>query len=1088
MSLRIYKVSDFETTHEREQFEQLSNLLKSKYDDHEDTYLLIANPSFENRDIDAVFIKRDAIVVLELKNYGGKLSIAENGEWKCDGIIVKGGSNGKNPFMQVKINKTGLCSVLNTWFYKSYVNLSHVSGIVLFNQKIEIQSSLISQQVGSWFHVTDMLAILSKLHNITSQSINYTNKDLDDLIEKLNLSDCLEYKTNTTIVEIAEEKERSQQAITEIFLPQNLEQIKEEVEKLGFKTIRHFPIPEREGSIRNIRSLNLSTSSTDFLQKKVNGNIWHHQYEAIEHAKKNENVCIATSTSSGKSYVFYSVGIEILSKNPDAKIIAVYPLKALGVQQEENWKNALSTANLKNIEIGRIDGSNSGELEVRKRILKESSILVITPDTIHMFLLGKLNDTKIGNTIKDFLSKTELIILDEVHTYTGVFGSNSSYLYRRLNHTINALNGKIPQYIAASATINDPESHLKNIVGVDFCIVTNDTSPKKSTDIILIEPNNFDETLSNMNKLVGYFAQNTDYKGITFLDSRKMVEQVAVGVNRQLSKDDSDEILKDFELGDEKRIYPYRSGYETQDSEAIQQKLMNGEVKSIVSTSALEMGIDIKELDLCILLGIPYSSTSFYQRIGRVGRVGCENDGLIIIVNDNTVRSNTIFNDPKRLFEIPMAEGALYLENENLQFIHALCFAEQNGEYDSVGSDKNIFSTIIDFPESFLKVCKDVRNHNTKREYDDIRDKGGSYPKYSYPIRDLEPQFKVISTFQNRDIALGNLSRSQVQREAYPGAVYYYNTNSYRVYKVDHKTNIVSVRKDKKYFTKPMQLPPAVFPQLREEKIFSAVKYSDLKVIESELQVYERSTGLLEKRGGAKAFKINYPLDGVYIERVYYNKTDFSRDYRTTGTLISHPILNEPNVKSDIIAQLIYEIFLLNIPFEKQDVSYSKNKFKENTLGFETGSRFIAVYDQSYGSLRLTRRLSEQSELKKVFDRACELLSDTSTTFSFVDNDELNSETIDAVFQMRDSFSFDSEEIGIKGQNNTCVIKPNSFGLYNDHEVKIISVISTERGLKYKIPIPINNGTGNKLVSIDDVEITPKSIMGVFNFDTYEVE
>jgi len=87
----------------------------------------------------------------------------------------------------------------------------------------------LNKQVSTWFHVTDMTGILNKLHNITSQSINYTNKDLDDLIEKLNLSDCLEYKTNTTINEIAEEKERSQQAIIKISLPQNLETNKKEI-------------------------------------------------------------------------------------------------------------------------------------------------------------------------------------------------------------------------------------------------------------------------------------------------------------------------------------------------------------------------------------------------------------------------------------------------------------------------------------------------------------------------------------------------------------------------------------------------------------------------------------------------------------------------------------------------------------------------------------------------------------------------------------------------------------------------------------------------------------------------------------------
>jgi DEAD/DEAH box helicase domain-containing protein len=1088
MSLNIYKVSEFETTHEREQFEHLSEILKAKFDKHEDVHLLISNPSFENRDIDAVFIKRDGITVIELKNYGGKLSIAENGDWKSNGITVKGGSNGKNPYMQVKLNKTGLCSVFNTWFYKPYVNLSHVSAVVLFNQTIEIESSSFSQNVSTWFHVTDMNGIANKLHNITSQSINYSNKDLLDLIDKLNLTECVEYKTDASIIEIEQEKVEALQTLETISIPQNLEEIKKNIENLGFKTIRHFPIPERPEITKNISLLNLSNPTRNFLNKKVQGNIWEHQFDSILLAKQNENVCLATSTSSGKSYVFYTVGIEKLAQTPNAKIIAIYPLKALGVQQEDNWNKALKDAGLTNIKVGRIDGSNSGQTDERKRILKECSVVVITPDTIHMFLLGKLNDNKIGYQIKEFLTKTELIILDEVHTYTGVFGSNSAYLYRRLNHIINILKGSFPQYIAASATINDPESHLRNIVGLDFCVVTNDTSPKKATDIILIEPNNFVETLSNMNKLVGYFAQDTSRKAITFLDSRKMVEQVAVSVNRQLNKDESDELLKDFEFGDDKRIYPYRSGYETKDSEDIQNKLMAGEVKSIISTSALEMGIDIKELDLCILLGIPYSSTSFYQRIGRVGRVGCDNDGLIIIVNDNTVRSNTIFKDPKRLFEIPMAEGALYLENENLQFIHALCWAEQNGEYDAVNSNTEKLTTKVEFPLSFLKVCKDIRNHNSKREYDEIRDKGGSYPQFSYPIRDLEPQFKVISTIQNREIPLGNLSRSQVQREAYPGAIYYYNTNSYRVYKVDLKVNTVFVRKEKKYFTKPNQLPTAVFPQLRDEKIFSGSKYGALTVIEVELQVYEKNTGLTEKRGGANLVKINYPLEGIYPDKVYYNHHDFSRDYRTTGTVLTHPVLDAPNVKSYIVAQLIYEIFLLNIPFEKQDISYAKNKFKDNDLGFIKDSRFIAIYDQSYGSLRLTSRLSEVEELKKVFDLACKLIKDSSSNFSFTENEEINQDTIDAIFLIKECLKEEAENLNFKGQNNVSVIKPSSEGLYNNKIVRISAVISTENGLKYKISVPIPNGSASKLVSINEIECTSQSEIGVFNYDTYEVE
>jgi DEAD/DEAH box helicase domain-containing protein len=1080
-------VSEFETTHEREQFENLSNLLKVKYDGHDDTHLLIANPTFDNRDIDAVFIKRDAISVIELKNYGGNLFIAENGDWKCDGITVKGGSNGKNPFMQVKLNKTGLCSVINTWFYKPYVNLSHVSAIVLFNRPIEIESSTISPQVNTWFKVTDMNGIINQLGNITSRSINYTNQDLQELIEKLNLTDCLVYKTNSSDAEIVEEIELAQQAIATIVLPQELEEIKQNIENLGFKTIRHFPIPERIGITRNISMLNLSANSSTFLNKAIQGEIWEHQFDAIDHATKNENICLATSTSSGKSIVFYTLGIEKLVKNPKAKILAVYPLRALAKQQEGNWEKALTDANLSNLCVGRIDGSNSGQPEIRKKILKDCSIVVITPDTIHMFLLGKLSDSIIGNSIKEFLTKTELIVLDEVHTYTGVFGSNSAYLYRRLNHTIDRLKGNIPQYIAASATINDPEAHLKKITGIEFSIITNDTSPKKATNIILIEPNRFDETLSNMNKLVGYFTQKTVYKGITFLDSRKMVEQVAVGVNRQMTKEENDELLRDFDFGNNS-VRPYRSGFETEDSEEIQRMLIAGEIKSIISTSALELGIDVKELDLAILLGIPYSSTSFYQRIGRVGRIGCLNDGLIIIVNDNTVRSNTIFNDPKRLFEIPMAEGALYLENENLQYIHALCFAEENGEYDSTNADGNNFNTNIEFPDTFLSICREVRNHNTSSTYDEIRNNGGTYAQFSYPLRDLEPQFKVKVVRGGQIIQnLGNLSRSQVQREAYPGAIYYYNTKSFRIIKIDQKLNEISARAERRYFTKPMQLPTMVFPQLRGEKIFSAVSYGDLKVLESEIQVYERIEGFIETRGSTN-YQIKYPIARCDMDNIIYDRPNFSRDYKTTGTIISHPALNAQNVKSDIIAQLIYEIFLLNVPFEKQDVSFAKNKFKDNTLGYETDSRFIAIYDQSFGSLSLTRRLSEFSELRKVLDRACELLNDADATFSFVDNEGLNQETIEAVIQMRDCLSRECEEINLQGQNKVCVIKPGSLGRYNNHEVTIKDVLSTEKGLKYRFEIPINGGFKSIVASVNDIERIEESEIGIYNFETYDIE
>jgi DEAD/DEAH box helicase domain-containing protein len=813
-------------------FDDVSDILKKNYDSHHDIHLLIANPSFDNRDIDAIFIKKDAIIVLEIKNYGGNINVAENGDWKCNDVTIKGGSGGKNPYQQVKLNKTGLYKVLNLWFPKPTVNLSHISCIVVFQKSINVKTSLLPPSVFAWFHIVDLSNLSRKISQVTSREINYTNKDLLELPARLNIEDCILYDSrNGKRTPVNEEKDKT------LTIPKSLEFTQNEIEKLGFRTIHHFHLPPREEQIIDIDSLSLAEPTNKYLNNAFNGKIWHHQYEAIKVFKNGENVCLSTSTGSGKSLVFYAAGFEILSLHKDAKIIAIYPLKALGGQQEEKWCNAIEMSGLK-WKVGRIVGGV--QPAERIEILKTCSIVIFTPDVIHAYLLGKLGDEKLNHAIKKFLSKVELVILDEAHTYTGVFGSNSAYLYRRLNHAISVLCGRIPQYLAASATIEDPEKHLMNVVGLIFTIVDNDTSPKKASDILLIEPQEPSQMLTKLTDLVGHFAKETDYKGITFVDSRKMVEQVAGIVNRVQTKseeeteDDEDLVLQFERAINEFQVYPYRAGYEREDSELIQKKLREGHLNGIISTSALELGIDIATLDLGILLGIPYSSTSFYQRVGRVGRIGCQKDGLILIINDNSVRSTTIFKDPKKLFDIPMAESALYLENPNLQYIHALCFAETNGEYDVIATSTDSFETIIQFPDTFLQVCQDVRNHNTTREYDEIKEHGGNYPQLTYPLRDLEPQFRVeFKVFGSHVENKGSLSYSQVMRETYPCAIYYYFGQPLRVTYVDVKNRIITVRRERRYYTKPKQLPPAIFPQLREEKIFSANKYGDLNLINS---------------------------------------------------------------------------------------------------------------------------------------------------------------------------------------------------------------------------------------------------------------
>ena len=170
-------------------------------------------------------------------------------------------------------------------------------------------------------------------------------------------------------------------------------------------------------------------------------------------------------------------------------------------------------------------------------------------------------------------------------------------------------------------------------------------------------------------------------------------------------------------------------------------------------------------------------------------------------------------------------------------------------------------------------------------------------------------------------------------------------------------------------------------------------------------------------------------------------------------------------------------------------MGYGRNKFKPNTCGFETDSRFVTVFDQSYGSLRLTHRLAEYDQLKKVFDIACEIINRSDYMFSFVDGESLNEDTIQAIYTMKDSLQEECKEIRFQGDNRTPVIKPNSVCLYNNEKVKISEVVNTEKGLKYRLVLKIAKGNIMRLVSINDVSpIEKESKWGYFSFESYMVE
>ena len=991
MSLRIFKLEEYDHTHEREQFRNLCSILKDLYDKSAEMHLLFANINFNGVPLDALLIKPDAITVLEFKNYSGNVIAAENGDWKLDdGTIIKGGM-GKNPFVQTKNNKFAVITTLNTWFPSTHVNLGHTSGIVVFNQPVTVDDHLISPKSKSWFHICDMDHITDKISDITSPAIHYTNSDLDKLPQILNCDDP-KY--------IIYESSGAPQAGT---LPQNTtpispttpknklsDKIRTILSNNGYMIVHEIDKPGKVASY-HVGAKDLGQRVEDYVNRNYQGKLYEHQYAAAKLVSENKNVCITTSTSSGKTAIFHMAALEILEKDPNARIIAVYPMRALGSQQVDSWQNKL-----KDVKCGRIDGTI--DPSERLRILKECSVITFTPDTVHTFLLGKLKDDRFADALKKFLANLKLVIIDEVHLYRGMLGSNSAYLFRRLNSCTLLAGGKLPQYITASATINDPVQHSSDISGIDkFDIIgpNMDTSPSCPTKIFLI---GIGKGLSNLlTELTSGLPDNCH--SITFIDSRKDVVQVAL---------DTEKALNMQQIG----IYPFKSGLEAEDYNNILNVLGTNKFKGVVSTSSLEVGIDIGALNVAILNGIPNSSTSFYQRIGRVGRGGTNDEAVVIIMdNPNSIVTKRLFNDPQKLLSLPPEEPALYLDNKNLVNIQALHFVGDGLEFQSVANknwDSDFKRVAGLFPIKFSNICHDILNNQFSADYQQFMGLGGNYPEIVFTLRQFDVQYKAYER-NNPDQGLGELNMQNVLREAYPEAVYIYLRIPRRVVKVDkmkHEIILERLRGNQSVSTKP-RTGVLVTPQ-KSSQIHGHIRFGQLHVMNLGLSEFTTIKGYKEyirfANGGAIENIKDYPGD-------YWKQNSFNHTMLTEGVIITHPLMTS-KIQRSLVAHLLYEVFLSSSAFERSDIEYCSGTLNTDIGVIKANTSFITIYDKIIGGLNITSRLMDPFELKRGFAMMVDLIDNG------LEQDilgvALNQPTKNAIHKMFDDISGNKpEEVGL---------------------------------------------------------------------------
>ncbi len=358
MALQVYRYANYLTTDEREQFRSLCKLLTKSKDD----YILVANPIIGGRELDALLIKRDAIIVLEFKNYTGSLTASEFGDWHIiddEGteVVVKGGFGNKNPYVQVNHNKWSVVNKFKDELNSPLVNAYHVSGIVVFKGNITEDNFNFSPKVRTWFRIADMTNVVEAIENIASPKIDFNDALWNELPKFLNVEDYLwtDYEQTTSEISVNNNNEvetcQDEKVLAEesSLSVRNEKDIKSIIVANGFKICKEKREDKRDAISVSYSDLNLSKQSVAFLKGKDINTLWEHQYLAIKKAKEGKNLCITTSTSSGKTEIFQIVAIEKLKESPDSKILAIYPMKALNRQQLERWEKT-------GFKVGKIDG------------------------------------------------------------------------------------------------------------------------------------------------------------------------------------------------------------------------------------------------------------------------------------------------------------------------------------------------------------------------------------------------------------------------------------------------------------------------------------------------------------------------------------------------------------------------------------------------------------------------------------------------------------------------------------------------------------------------------------------------------------
>jgi len=525
---------------------------------------------------------------------------------------------------------------------------------------------------------------------------------------------------------------------------------------------RQYPVDRAVGSVLADRGIE---------------NLYEHQDDAIEAVHDGQNVVLATPTASGKSLAYTVPALE-RAQNHDGHTLYIGPQVALINDQETTLSGFAEQ--LDGVTVGQYTGSLSTDERRRVRD-SDPSIVLTTPDMLHCGLLAHAR-----SLWKSFFRSLELVVVDEVHEYRGVFGSHVGLVCRRLTRLCNQL-GADPQFVCCSATIGNPRTHAATITGQpaqSFALIDEDTSETGPTHWLFWQPPKYEDgdaptgggtRRSHHGETMRLFVDlvQRGYQTVAFTRARQTAERYATISSDTLAERGA------RELG--RHVAAYHAGLRDERRGAIEASLHGGECAGVWSTNALELGVDIGALDAVLLDGYPGTQMATFQQAGRAGR-GTD-PSLVVLVAGEDQLDQYVINHPHELFEGTPERAVANPANSQLLRLHTHAAAS---EQPIRTSDREYFGPTFPGLVSRLTDDGELARHQTAAGLEWRRTASGRninpYERGLRTVTDREVDLRV----QSRDSEeLGTLPFDAALRDVHPGAIYHHQGQNYEVQSLD---------------------------------------------------------------------------------------------------------------------------------------------------------------------------------------------------------------------------------------------------------------------------------------------------------------